>query len=89
MANSAQALKRAKQAERRRQRNVAVRSRLRTQIKQVAYSADEGNVEASETALKEAIPFIDAAVNKGLIHRNKAARIKSRLNKRIVSLKQA
>lgn len=89
MANSAQALKRAKQAEKNRQLNMSARTRLRTKIKSVVYSANDGNAEASEVAYKEAVPFIDSAVNKGLIHKNKAARLKSRLNARIVKLKQA
>jgi len=87
LANSAQALKRAKQAEKSRQLNMAARTRLRTKIKRVVYSAEEGNAEDTATAYKEAVPYIDAAVNKGLIHRNKAARLKSRLNARVVKLK--
>jgi small subunit ribosomal protein S20 len=89
LANSAQALKRARQAEKNRQLNMAARTRLRTKIKRVVYSADEGNAETTAEAYKDAVPFIDSAVNKGLIHRNKAARLKSRLNARIVKLKQA
>jgi len=89
LANSAQALKRAKQAEKSRQQNMTLRSRLRTKIKSVVYSAEEGNSEATASAYKEAVPFIDSAVNKGLIHRNKAARLKSRLNARVVKLQQA
>ena len=76
MANSAQSLKRAKQAEKRRQRNVTFRSKLRTHIKRVVYGADEGNVETTADAYKIAVPFIDSAVTKGLIHKNKAARLK-------------
>ena len=89
MANSAQSLKRAKQAEKRRQRNVTFRSKLRTHIKRVVYGADEGNAETTAEAYKIAVPFIDSAVTKGLIHKNKAARLKSRLNARIVKLQQA
>mgnify|MGYP003384189297 FL=1 len=89
MANSAQALKRAKQAEKSRQQNMASRTRLRTQIKRVIYSADEGNSEGTAEAYKTAVPFIDSAVNKGLIHKNKAARLKSRLNARVAKLQQA
>jgi len=89
LANSAQALKRAKQAEKSRQQNMALRSRLRTKIKSIVYSAEEGNAETTASAYKEAVPFIDSAVNKGIIHRNKAARLKSRLNARVVKLQQA
>jgi len=89
LANSAQALKRAKQSEQNRQLNMAARTRLRTKIKRVVYSAEEGNVEGTEVAYKDAVPYIDGAVTKGIIHKNKAARLKSRLNARIVKLKQA
>jgi len=89
LANSAQALKRAKQAEKSRQQNMASRTRLRTHIKRVIYSADEGNAEGTTEAYKAAVPLIDSAVNKGLIHKNKAARLKSRLNSRVVKLQQA
>jgi len=89
LANSAQALKRSKQAEKRRQQNVATRSKLRTYIKQVVYKAEEGDAEKTSAAYKTAAPLIDAAVNKGLIHKNKAARLKSRLNTRILKLQQA
>jgi len=89
LANSAQALKRSKQAEKSRQQNMTSRTRLRTYIKRVINSADEGNAEGTTIAYKDAVPYIDSAVNKGLIHRNKAARLKSRLNARIVKLQQA
>ena len=86
MANSPQALKRARQAKKRRERNMSLRSRLRTYVKRVVNSAEAGDVEQASTALQQAIPFIDSAVNKGLIHKNKAARTKSRLNTRVRSL---
>ena len=66
MANSAQALKRAKQAEQNRQLNMAARTRLRTKIKRVVYSAEEGNVEGTEVAYKDAVPYIDGASLKAL-----------------------
>ena len=83
MANSAQARKRARQAEVNRQRNAGQRSRLRTSIKKVVKAIDAGDKEAAAAAYKEAVPVIDAAVTKGLIHANKAARHKSRLNAHI------
>lgn len=89
MANSSQALKRARQGEKRRIQNMTLRTKLRTYIKRVAYSADAGDAEKTAEAYKVAAPIIDASVNKGLIHRNKAARLKSRLNARIVKLQQA
>jgi len=86
MANSKQSAKRARQAETRRQRNVALRSRMRTSIKAVLKAIQEGNAEAASTLYKEAVPQIDTLVNKGLVHKNKAARTKSRLNVRVRSI---
>ena len=83
MANTKQSAKRARQAEVRRQRNVALRSRMRTSIKAVLKAVQDGNAEEASTLYKEAVPKIDTMVNKGLVHKNKAARTKSRLNARI------
>ena len=80
MANSAQARKRARQAEKNRQHNAAQRSMLRTYIKNVVKAIATGDKSVAETAYKAAVPVIDSAVGKGLIHKNKAARHKSRLN---------
>ena len=80
MANSAQATKRARQADRCRARNSAARSRLRTAIMKVANAVAAGDRAAAETAYMAAVPVIDKAGGKGLIHRNKAARHKHRLN---------
>ena len=79
MANSAQARKRARQAEVRRQRNAGQRSMLRTYIKNVVKAVAAGDSEAAHSAYRSAVPVIDKAVGKGLIHKNKAARHKSRL----------
>ena len=89
MANSRQAAKRARQAESRRQRNAAQRSMLRTYIKNVVKAADSGDLAAAQTAYKLAVPVIDRMTSKGLIHKNKAARHKSRLNTRVHKLYQA
>lgn len=86
MANIASAKKRAKQSEQRRTHNMALRSRLRTYIKKVILAVETGNVEQAQAAFREAVPIIDSSVNKGLIHRNKAARSKSRLNARVKAL---
>ncbi|MEJ2423681.1 MAG: 30S ribosomal protein S20, partial [Candidatus Thiodiazotropha sp.] len=80
MANSAQARKRARQADKHRARNLAQRSELRTYVKKVAKQIAAGSKEGAVEAYKQAVPAIDSAVNKGLIHKNKAARHKSRLN---------
>ena len=86
MANSAQAKKRARQAETSRIRNAGQRSNLRTFIKKIIAAVDSGDREQAQTAYKTAQTVIDSAVNKGLIHKNKAARSKSRLNARVRSL---
>ena len=86
MANTKQSAKRARQAEVSRQRNVALRSRMRTSIKAVLKAVQDGNAEEASTLYKEAVPKIDTMVNKGLVHKNKAARTKSRLNARVKAL---
>ncbi len=86
MANSAQARKRARQAEKRRQRNASMRSMMRTCIKKVAGAIEAGNKTDAEAAYRAAVPVIDRMAGKGLIHKNKAGRHKSRLNGRIRSM---
>ena len=88
MANSAQARKRARQAERHRARNVSHRSTVRTYIKRVVVAVETGDAEAASTALAAAIPVIDKMANKGILHRNKAARHKSRLTAKVNALAQ-
>ena len=86
MANSAQARKRARQAEDARQRNASQRSMLRTYVKKVVNAIATGNKEAAADAYKAAVPVIDRMADKDLIHKNKAARHKSRLNAQIKAL---
>ncbi len=86
MANIASARKRASQSEERRTRNAAHRSRLRTYIKKVLSAVDSGDVGKAQAAFREAVPVIDSSVTKGLIHKNRAARSKSRLNARVKAL---
>lgn len=83
MANSAQAKKRAHQAEKHRQQNASKRSMLRTYIKKVVNAIIGGNQTDALAAYQVAVPIIDQMANKGVIHKNKAARHKSRLNGRI------
>lgn len=83
MANSAQARKRARQAEKSRQLNVGQRAAFRTAVKKVVYAIDAGEKDKAETLFKEAIPVIDRVSGKGLISANKGSRHKSRLNARI------
>ena len=86
MANTPQARKRARQAETRRQHNVGQRSAMRTAIKKVLSALQTGEVEDAQSAYKAAVPVIDRAVTHGLIHKNKAARHKSRLNSKVHAL---
>lgn len=86
MANSAQARKRARQAEKHRQRNAAQKSTFRTAIKKVLKAIRAGDKAAAADAFKAAVPLIDSAAGKGLMHANKAARHKSRLNAHIKAL---
>ena len=86
MANSPQARKRARQAEKRRTHNASRRSMMRTYIKKVIKAIDSGDREAAVAAYQAAVPVIDRMANKGLIHKNKAARHKSRLNAHIKAM---
>jgi len=86
LANSAQATKRARQAEKHRQLNASQRSNLRTAIKKVSAAISAGDAAGAQQAYKDAVPVIDSAAGKGLIHQNKAARHKSRLNQHIRKL---
>ncbi len=86
MANIKSAEKRARQTIKRRAHNMAARSKLRTAIKGVVSAVEAGNQEDAAAKLKVAGPVIDSAVNKGLIHRNKASRHKSQLNARVKEL---
>jgi small subunit ribosomal protein S20 len=86
VANSPQARKRARQAEVARKHNAGLRSKFRTSVKKVINAVRNGDKTAAAEAYKKAVPVIDSMVNKHIIHRNKAARHKSRLNQRIKAL---
>lgn len=86
MANSLQAAKRARQAVGRRAANMSARSKLRTAISKAVRALDSGDAEQAATAYREARPVIDSMAGKGIIHPNKAARHKSRLNKHLKAL---
>lgn len=83
MANSNQSRKRARQAETRRKHNAGRRSLLRTRIKKVLKAISSGEKESAFKAFELAVPIVDKMAGKKIIHRNKAARIKSRLVKKI------
>lgn len=86
MANIKSAIKRARQNVKLRQHNASARSMFRTYIKNVLKAVESGNKEAATTAYAKAQPVIDKAAGKGLIHKNKAARIKSRLVARVKAM---
>jgi small subunit ribosomal protein S20 len=86
LANSLSARKRARQSEKHRLLNASQRSHVRTTIKKVLAAIESGDKSAAEAAYKAAVPAIDRSVSKGLMHRNKAARHKSRMNKHIRAL---
>ena len=83
MANTKSAEKAAHQAEKHRARNVALRSRMRTAVRTVTMAIAGGNKVVAKTSYQNAVPVIDSLVGKQIIHRNKAARHKSRLAARI------
>ncbi|RDH90680.1 MAG: 30S ribosomal protein S20 [endosymbiont of Seepiophila jonesi] len=86
MANSAQARKRARQADKRHLHNQSRRSTMRTHVKRVVNLIAEGDKKGAAEAFKNAEPVIDRSANEGLIHKNKAARHKNRLNAQIKAL---
>lgn len=84
--NITSAKKRARTSEVRRQHNKHIRSGMRTQVKAVIYALDAGDKDAATAAYKLAVPALDASVSKGVLHKNKAARQKSRMNSRIQAM---
>jgi len=86
VANSPQAKKRARQNDKARAHNASLRSMVRTYLKKVVAAIEAGDAEAAKTAYVAAVPVIDRMADKGIIHKNKAARHKSRLNARVKAL---
>lgn len=86
MANTKQAQKRARQAEQRRQHNASQRSMVRTYVKRVIKAIQGGDHAKAMEAFRAAQPVIDRIADKDALSKKKAARIKSRLNKRIKAL---
>ncbi|HEU4620014.1 MAG TPA: 30S ribosomal protein S20 [Gammaproteobacteria bacterium] len=83
MANIKSAKKRARQNEKHREHNVALRSRGRTAIKKVLKAIQAGDKAAAQASFREAVPEIDRLAGKGLIPKNRAAHYKSRLNSKL------
>jgi len=85
MANIKSQIKRIRQDQKRRMRNMAVRSRMRTMIKSALTAIEAKDEEKIKTALPAALSAIDRAATRGVIHRNAAARKKSTLQHRAAS----
>ena len=86
MANHKSAEKRNRQAQVRRQRNRANRSKMKTAIKNLNAAIESGNAEDAKTALADAVPVIAKTASKGTIHKKNASRKISRLTKRVNQL---
>lgn len=86
MANTPQAKKRARQNDKARAHNASLRSMVRTQIKKVISAIESGDAKAAQAAYDIAAPVIDRIADKGIFHKNKAARHKSRLNAQVKAL---
>lgn len=86
MANIKSAKKRAIQSEKRRKHNTSRRSMMRTLTKKILVAIAAGNKEEATAAFVAAQPILDRMATKGLIHANKAARVKSRLSAKIKAL---
>lgn len=86
MANTRQAKKRVRQSENSRKHNTTLRSLYRTALKKVVNAVAASNKTAAAESYKAAVPVVDRMVSKGIIHKNKAARHKSRLSLRIKNM---
>jgi len=86
LANSAQAKKRARQNETRRLQNAGMRSKMRTFVKRVRAAIDAGDKAKAQDEFKLTVPVLDSMIQKGIVHKNAAARYKSRLNAAIKAL---
>jgi small subunit ribosomal protein S20 len=80
MANTAQAEKRARQSEARRAQNMSLRSTLRTAVKKVRKAVAAGDKTAAQAVFRTSVSTIDSIADKKIIHKNAAARTKSRLS---------
>ncbi len=88
MPNIKSQIKRVKTSQAQNRVNVAARSALKTAVKNFEVAVENNNVESAKVSLQKAICTLDKAVSKGIIHKNKASRKKSRLTKRLGKLIQ-
>lgn len=86
MANSAQARKRARQSVKQRAHNASLRTAFRTAVKKVLKAVEAGDKVAAQAVYKESVKIIDRIADKGVFHKNKAARHKSRLSAKVKAL---
>jgi len=86
LANSASARKRVRQAAKNRQHNMSLRSKARTSMKKVIAAIDSGDKAAAQELYEAMVPVVDGVARKGLYHKNKIARHKSRLNAKIKAM---
>ena len=86
MANIKSQIKRNKQNEKARQRNKAVKSALKTSVRQFREAADAGDADKAAETMRTAYVKLDKAVSKGVIHKNQAANRKSAIAKRLATL---
>lgn len=89
MANKKSAIKRMRQNEKRRLHNRLFRGRARTEVKKARLAIESGELENARAATQDAVTALDKAASKGIIHKNNAARRKSRLMKQLAALEQA
>lgn len=86
MANTLSAKKRIRQNAKRRERNKAVRTRARSQVRSARMAIESGDAEAAAAAVHIAASGLDTAASKGVIHHKNAARRKSRLMKQLAAM---
>ena len=89
MANTKSAIKRLRSAERRRLRNRVYRAGARTAVKKARQAMDSGDPEQAREAVRAAASALDKAAEKGIIHKNNAARRKSRLMRQLNQIERA
>ena len=87
MANIKSAKKRARQAIKRRAHNVAMRSRVRTAVRNVVKAVESGNKEAAKASFAAVVPEIDRMARKGILTKSRAAHYKSQLNAKLRAMR--
>ena len=86
MANTPSAKKRVRQSRSNRESNITLKNRMRTSVKKVINAVNEGNADEASKEYKKAQPLLDSLARKGIIHKNKASNLKSKLTKKVNAL---